>query len=100
MADILKYNLQKLKKHQSYYTTTHTHSDNLFHSHENFWEIIYQIHGNTTNIVNGVQHELKPCELLIMPPKTIHSIYFQENSLERDIYCEDDILQSICSLLS
>ena len=98
MANILKYNISKLKKHQSYYTTTHTFSDGLYHSHENFWEMVCQLRGKTKNIVNNKIYHLESGDILIMPPKTIHRIIFERNSFARDIYCEDLKMQKILSM--
>ena len=96
----ITYSTQGLTKNHSYYTTSQTTSDGFSHLHKDYWEIIYQIKGQTNNIVNDETFTLHPGDILIMPPQTVHLISFHNDSLERDVYCTNEKMQNIFSFFN
>lgn len=71
------------------YTCLHVASDNHLHTH-NFYELVYQIKGESTNIVNEHSYILKPGDALLMKPGDIHQIMFKGETKTRDIYIQHE----------
>ena len=93
---MINYHIQELIDFKRYYTALHTYSDNRLHTHS-FWEILYQIRGESKNTVNGKTFTLKTGEAIIMRPGTSHKIVFNGTACTRDIYVTDEKMQKISS---
>lgn len=88
------YDKVELTHTRRYYTTVHFNSDNVLHTH-NFWELVYQIKGETKNLVNGHPYTLQPGDALLMKPGDTHQIIFDDKAQTRDIYIQDEQFQKI-----
>ena len=88
------YDETELTHTRRFYTALHFNSDNLLHTHK-FWELVYQIKGETKNLVNNHPYTLLPGNALLMKPGDTHQIIFGANALTRDIYIQDDEFQKI-----
>lgn len=88
------YDEYELTHTRRFYTTLHFNSDNLLHTH-NFWELVYQIKGETKNLVNDHPYTLRPGDVLLMKPGDTHQIIFGNKAQTRDIYIQNDQFQKI-----
>ena len=89
-----EYDVSELINTRRYYTCLHYQSDNHLHTH-NFYELVYQIRGESVNMVNNQSFTLKPGDVLIMKPGDIHQIVFKEKTQTRDIYILDEQFKKI-----
>ncbi len=88
------YDATELLNTRRFYTCLHYHSDNYLHTH-NFYELVYQIKGESENLVNDCPYILKPGDVLLMKPGDIHQIVFKGRTLTRDIYIQEEVFLNI-----
>lgn len=88
------YDASELLSTRRFYTCLHYHSDNHLHTH-NFYELVYQIKGESENLVNNCPYTLKPGDVLLMKPGDIHQIVFKGKTLTRDIYIQEEVFLNI-----